>query len=84
MTQVIPTGLRLALVPDHHGHIVDIEREGIAKKRQQQQGQRDGNGQTQRVPKDVKKLLPMYTYEEAKARCVKQGGADFAPCFGCT
>ena len=32
---------------------------------------------------DVKKLLPMYTFEQARERCVAKGGADYAPCFGC-
>jgi len=32
---------------------------------------------------DVKKLLPMYTFDEAKVRCEKAGGATFQPCFGC-
>jgi hypothetical protein len=26
---------------------------------------------------------PMYTYEQAKARCQKKGGRDYCPCFGC-
>jgi hypothetical protein len=32
---------------------------------------------------DVKKIAPTYTFEEAKARCLKSGGADYSPCFGC-
>lgn len=32
---------------------------------------------------DVKKLLPMYTFEEATKRCKRAGGDDFSPCFGC-
>jgi hypothetical protein len=32
---------------------------------------------------DVKKLLPMYTFDEATKRCKRAGGGDFSPCFGC-
>jgi hypothetical protein len=32
---------------------------------------------------DVKKLAPRYTFDEAKARCLQSGGADYSPCFGC-
>jgi hypothetical protein len=33
---------------------------------------------------DVKKLLPMYTFDQAKTRCENAGGATFQPCFGCS
>jgi len=32
---------------------------------------------------DSKKVAPMYTYEQAKERCLKKGGANYSPCFGC-
>ena len=32
---------------------------------------------------DVETALPKYTFDEAKARCQKAGGAEYAPCFGC-
>jgi hypothetical protein len=32
---------------------------------------------------DRQKLAPTYTFEEAKARCLKSGGANYSPCFGC-
>ena len=32
---------------------------------------------------DVKKSAPTYTFEQAKARCLQSGGADYSPCFGC-
>jgi hypothetical protein len=32
---------------------------------------------------DVEKLLPMYTFDKAKARCLKAGGSGYTPCFGC-
>ncbi|MEO7042608.1 MAG: hypothetical protein ABI035_10140 [Gemmatimonadaceae bacterium] len=32
---------------------------------------------------NVKTALPTYTFDQAKARCQKAGGADYAPCFGC-
>ena len=32
---------------------------------------------------DVKKSVPTYTFEQAKARCLQSGGADYSPCFGC-
>lgn len=32
---------------------------------------------------DAKKIAPMYTYQEATARCQQKGGTDFSPCFGC-
>ncbi|HEY5218921.1 MAG TPA: hypothetical protein VIJ16_03880 [Gemmatimonadaceae bacterium] len=32
---------------------------------------------------DVTTALPMYTFEQAKARCQAAGGPDYAPCFGC-
>lgn len=32
---------------------------------------------------DEVKIAPMYTYEEAKARCRDYGGTTYSPCFGC-
>jgi hypothetical protein len=32
---------------------------------------------------DPVKVLPMYTYEQAKERCRQKGGSDYSPCFGC-
>ncbi len=32
---------------------------------------------------DPVKIAPMYTFDEAKARCQKAGGTSFTPCFGC-
>jgi hypothetical protein len=27
--------------------------------------------------------VPMFTFEQARARCLQQGGMDYSPCFGC-
>lgn len=32
---------------------------------------------------DEKTVAPMYSYDEALARCRAKGGADSSPCFGC-
>jgi hypothetical protein len=32
---------------------------------------------------DAKAHKPMYTYEQARTRCLKQGGMEYSPCFGC-
>lgn len=32
---------------------------------------------------DKTKLAPMYTYQEAIARCRQKGGPNYSPCFGC-
>ena len=32
---------------------------------------------------NVETALPTYTFDQAKARCQKAGGSDYAPCFGC-
>lgn len=32
---------------------------------------------------NVKTALPTYSFDEARARCQKAGGSDYAPCFGC-
>jgi hypothetical protein len=32
---------------------------------------------------NVKAALPTYTFDQARARCQKAGGAEYAPCFGC-
>ena len=32
---------------------------------------------------DLTILRPMYTFEQAKERCEREGGTDFSPCFGC-
>ena len=32
---------------------------------------------------DAVKIAPMYTYDEAMARCREKGGAAYSPCFGC-
>ncbi len=32
---------------------------------------------------DGAKKAPMYTYDEALARCQQKGGPDYSPCFGC-
>ena len=32
---------------------------------------------------DPVKIAPMYTFDEALARCQKAGGAKMSPCFGC-
>lgn len=32
---------------------------------------------------DLKKLLPMYTYEQARERCRVVGGKNYGRCFGC-
>ncbi len=32
---------------------------------------------------DHAKIAPMYTFEEAKDRCLQKGGLDYSPCFGC-
>jgi hypothetical protein len=32
---------------------------------------------------DEIKIAPMYTYDEAMARCQQKGGSAYSPCFGC-
>ena len=32
---------------------------------------------------DLKTLRPMYTFDQAKTRCQREGGDQFSPCFGC-
>ena len=57
MAQQFPARLRLVLIPDHQGHVVHVECQGIAKQKQQEHGDKNPHRQAAKIAEHVQEFF---------------------------